>query len=395
MLSARYAHQYKTTYKHQQPTGVVFTLSCRTRMIWTYDKTEEVVFWGCVSVLLAALLHVLGLCSWWTVFPTTWLLSGGASLILSSLTVSSSGKAVLVTGCDTGFGNSFALILDRLGFRVFAGCLHAGGEGANHLRREGSSRLHVLQMDVTNQEQLDKAAQEVKHLLPEGEVLWSLVNNAGLSAFGEVEWVPLNTYRKVAEVNVFGVISVTKTFLPLLRRARGRVVNMSSVAGTIGRGVMSPYNLTKFAIEGFSDCLRQEMMAWGVSVILVEPSNFSAATNINAQQWISEQGDQMWGSMSEEVRADYGKDYFDTLVKFAKTQANSGEKDMTSVLHAMTEAVTKRYPRVRYHAFDCYYFFKQKAVIHLPEWLSDLLYITRPPLRQLSQQKTTAQTKLD
>ncbi|XP_045607757.1 D-beta-hydroxybutyrate dehydrogenase, mitochondrial isoform X2 [Procambarus clarkii] len=246
-------------------------------MPWSCDRTLEVVFWGAVSALLAGLLHALGLLSCWVAFPPAWALSAGAAIALSNITVSPSGKAVVVTGCDSGFGHSFALILDKLGFRVFAGCLQADGEGAEHLRQEGSSRLHVLQMDVTSQDQLDKAAQEVRRLLPHGEVLWGLVNNAGVSAFGEVEWVPITVYKRTAEVNVFGLIAVTKTFLPFIRRAKGRLVVMSSVGGIMGRERLSPYNLTKFAIEGFSDSLRQEMKAWGVTVSLVEPANFTAA----------------------------------------------------------------------------------------------------------------------
>ncbi|XP_071552182.1 LOW QUALITY PROTEIN: D-beta-hydroxybutyrate dehydrogenase, mitochondrial-like [Panulirus ornatus] len=364
-------------------------------MVWTVDRTGEVVFWGGVSGLLAALLHTLGIYSCYVVFPVAWLLCAGTSLALASFRVSSSGKAVVVTGCDSGFGHALALNLDQLGFRVFAGCLKADGEGADHLRQEGSSRLHVLQMDVTNQDQLDKAVQHVKHLLPDGEVLWGLVNNAGVSAFGEVEWVSLDTFRQVTEINVFGLISATKSFLPLLRRARGRVVNMSSVAGSMGREMMAPYTLTKFAIEGFSNCLRQEARAWGMSVSVVQPGNFSAATSITTEEAVALQGTKMWATMSEDARADCGKEYFDSVVRAVQINATSGQGDMGPVLCALTEALTQRFPRVRYRVVDAYYFLKLQAAIHLPEWLFDLLYNANRPPRQLQQQNTRLGRELD
>ena len=135
---------------------------------------------------------------------------------------------------------------------MFAGCLNITGEGAGRLREQRSDRLIVLDMDVTNQQQLNETVQQIKELLPQGgkfiarvtcitvptkyndkrrdviialpsEILWGLVNNAGIMARGYVEWVPLHTYRRMIDVNVLGVIAATKAFLPLLRRARGDV----------------------------------------------------------------------------------------------------------------------------------------------------------------------------
>ncbi|KAK8734886.1 hypothetical protein OTU49_005712 [Cherax quadricarinatus] len=362
-------------------------------MAWSYDRTGDVVFWGLVSGVVAASLHVLNICCPYIVFPAVWLLTAAASLTLSTLTVSPSGKAVLVTGCDSGFGHAFALILDKMGFRVFAGCLQAGGAGADLLREKGSNRLHVLQMDITNQEQVKQAAQDVERLLPGGEVLWGVVNNAGVLTYGMVEWVPLHTYISVANINIFGVISVTKTFLPLIRLAKGRVVIMSSVAGSIGRGLMSPYATTKFAVEGFSDCLREEMRPWGVRVTVVEPGNFSAATNITSKEKVSRQSEQMWAAMDPGVQRDYGKQFFDAITKLALIHTESGSKDETPVMQAMTEALTQRFPRARYRAVDWYYFIKLQAVIHLPEWFIDLIYIGQPP--QKMYQENITQQKQD
>ncbi|NWX86811.1 BDH protein, partial [Nothoprocta ornata] len=107
--------------------------------------------------------------------------------------------------------------------------------------------------------------------------LWGLVNNAGISTFGEVEFTSLDKYKEVAEINLWGTVRVTKAFLPLIRRAKGRVVNVASMLGRMASPSRSCYCISKFGVEAFSDCLRQEMYRWGVRVILIEPSNFVAA----------------------------------------------------------------------------------------------------------------------
>ncbi|XP_059711417.1 D-beta-hydroxybutyrate dehydrogenase, mitochondrial-like isoform X4 [Haemorhous mexicanus] len=134
------------------------------------------------------------------------------------------GKAVLITGCDKGFGHALAKCLHAKGFTVFAGCLlmDENGDGARELRNMKSDRMKVLQMDVCSDQEVAQAVDFVKSTLKEPEEgLWGLVNNAGISTFGEVEFASLDNYKKVAEVNLWGTVRVTKAFLPLIRRAKG------------------------------------------------------------------------------------------------------------------------------------------------------------------------------
>ncbi|XP_050726869.1 D-beta-hydroxybutyrate dehydrogenase, mitochondrial-like [Eriocheir sinensis] len=355
---------------------VRFTVCRRAvaKMAWNFDRTGEVLLWAGVSGIVAMVLNTFGCsfsCYW--VFLGCWMLSAGTVITLSYIKVKPTGKAVIVTGCDHGIGNALAVHLHEQGFLVFAGCLNPHGEGAEALRGLHSQRLIVLSMDVTRQDQLDKAAQEVKRLLPQDEVVWGLVNNAGVTARAHTEWVPLSTYRRVVDINLLGVIAATKAFLPLIRRGRGRVVNMSSVSGMMGAAMMSPYAATKYAVEGFSDCLRQEMKPWGVAVSLVEPANFNAATRLVTEEGVAEEAELMWATMEEVVRADYGKEYFDYVMKILQQTAFGGERDVTPVLTAVTEALTQRFPRARYRVVNTYYFFKVAAAIHLPEWLCDRL----------------------
>ena len=115
------------------------------------------------------------------------------------------------------------------GFHVFAGVLFPEGEGANKLRSQGSDRLRVLPMDVTSVEDVERVVSEIKHSeLP----LWALVNNAGIGFFVPFDWGnDVVDYQKIFEVNVFGLVRVTKQCIPLLRQSQGRIVNISSLAG--------------------------------------------------------------------------------------------------------------------------------------------------------------------
>ena len=177
-------------------------------------------------------------------------------------------KTVLITGASTGIGRACALHLDRLGWQVFAGVRRAADAAA--LRAAASTDLAPLILDVTQTEQVTAAAEQVNNLVGEGG-LDGLVNNAGISIAGPLEFVPLELWRRQLEVNVLGQVCVTQAFLPLLRRAHGRIINMSSTSGLNAMPAIGPYASSKFALEALSDSLRVELRHLGVKVILVEP----------------------------------------------------------------------------------------------------------------------------
>ncbi|XP_070567761.1 D-beta-hydroxybutyrate dehydrogenase, mitochondrial-like [Ptychodera flava] len=164
-------------------------------------------------------------------------------------------KSVLVTGCDTGFGLALAKHLHSLGFFVYAGCLlkNAGGNGAKELEDIDPDRLVVLQLDVTSDQQVQEAVKLILETLPDKRKgLWAVVNNAGVSSFGEVEWCTMDKYKFIYDVNVHGMIRVTKAVLPLIRKAKGRVINMASGISRHGAPSRSLYCTSKFAVQGFS-----------------------------------------------------------------------------------------------------------------------------------------------
>ncbi|HRX82739.1 MAG TPA: SDR family NAD(P)-dependent oxidoreductase, partial [Pirellulaceae bacterium] len=135
-------------------------------------------------------------------------------------------RSVLITGASTGIGAACALDLDKLGFRVFAGVRKpADGES---LQRQASERLTPITIDVTVSETIANAVAALEAEVA-ADGLFGLVNNAGILVPGPLECVPLDDLRRQYEVNVFGVVAVTQAMLPLVRTAKGRIVNMGSI----------------------------------------------------------------------------------------------------------------------------------------------------------------------
>lgn len=287
-------------------------------------------------------------------------------------------KAVLVTGCDSGFGFSLAKHLHGKGFTVFAGCLlkDKGDAGVKELDNMNSDRMKTVQLNVAKQEEIDQAVDVIKENLKDPEKgLWGVVNNAGISTFGEVEFTSMETYKEVAEVNLWGVVRTTKACLPLIRRAKGRVVNISSMLGRMANPARSPYCITKFGVEAFSDCLRYEMHPFGVKVSVVEPGNFIAATSLYSPEKIKAIADKMWNDLPETVKKDYGRKYFDEKIARMHTYCNSGSKDTSPVINDVTHALTAATPYTRYHPMDYYWWLRMQIMTHMPGAISDKIYI--------------------
>ncbi|XP_075531832.1 retinol dehydrogenase 7-like [Dermacentor variabilis] len=185
--------------------------------------------------------------------------------------VQGEGKAVLITGCDTGFGHRLAKRLSHKDFLVFAGCLNSNGDGADELKH--LKNIVVLQMDVTKQEQVNEAFVAVKEKLG-ARVLWSVVANAGIGSSGLLEWTTMETVTKIFDVNLFGALRVIKRFLPLLRKSQGRVVTVASPLGRLTLPMVAPYCMTKSAVISMMDAFRRECRGRGVDFVTVEPAAY-------------------------------------------------------------------------------------------------------------------------
>lgn len=177
-------------------------------------------------------------------------------------------KHFLITGTSTGIGLDLTKTLLSLGHRVWAGV--RSPDVMQELETKYSKLMTVLELDVTRpdliQNAYTKIHQELKH---DDEFI--LVNNAGIAIGGPLETLPLQAWRDLFEVNVFGLIEVTRVFLPLLRKHQGRVINIGSISGRLATPYLGPYSSSKFAVRSLTDSLRREMLPRGVKVVLIEP----------------------------------------------------------------------------------------------------------------------------
>ncbi|XP_042180774.1 retinol dehydrogenase 7-like isoform X2 [Oncorhynchus tshawytscha] len=227
-------------------------------------------------------------------------------------------KYVFVTGCDSGFGNLLCKRLDQRGFRVIAGCLTE--KGADDLNMATGPYLKTVLLDVTSTASIQKAMEYTKQEVGDNG-LWGIVNNAGRSLpMGPTEWMRMEDYTSTLKVNMTGVIEMTLTFLPLIKQAQGRIVNVASVLGRVAANG-GGYCISKFAVESFSDCLRRDIHYFGIKVCIIEPGFFKTA--VTSLDPIERELHRLWNQLTPEVKASYGDKYLDKFLPLAVQIPNS------------------------------------------------------------------------
>ena len=177
-------------------------------------------------------------------------------------------QSVLITGASSGIGRACALWMDRAGWQVIATVRQQ--DDAHQLQRDASNRLRTVLLDVTDAEQIAETARMVGELVGSAG-LYGLVNNAGIAAGGLLEYVDPDDLRRILDVNTVAPVAVTQALIPLLRRAQGCIVMISSEAGFSSTPLASPYCASKFALEALTDGLRLELRPWGINVVSVQP----------------------------------------------------------------------------------------------------------------------------
>ncbi|XP_037369216.1 retinol dehydrogenase 7-like [Talpa occidentalis] len=284
-----------------------------------------------------------------------------------------SDKYVFITGCDSGFGNLLARQLDQRGLRVLAACLTE--QGADKLRALASSRLETVLLDVTKTESIAAATQWVKERTGH-RGLWGLVNNAGISVpVAPNEWLSKEDFMKVLDVNLLGVIEVTLSLLPLVRKARGRVVNVSSVLGRVSL-IGGGYCISKFGVEAFSDSLRRELYFSGVKVAIIEPGYFKTA--MTSAQNISHNLQNVWDRASPDIKEIYGEKFLASYKTFMAMLDPLCPNNPSLVTDCMEHALTACHPRTRYSAgWDAQ--FIHIPMSYLPTFLMDVLFAWLSP----------------
>jgi NAD(P)-dependent dehydrogenase (short-subunit alcohol dehydrogenase family) len=205
------------------------------------------------------------------------------------MTVSSRSPAstvILVTGATSGIGRHAALDLARRGYRVFAGGRNR--DALLELDQAGFANLTAIALDVTDDDSIDRARVAIDEST-EGHGVDVLINNAGYGDFAPIEQVSDAELRRQYDTNVFGLMAVTRAFLPAMRaRGAGRIVNVSSVGGRLTLPLFGAYNSTKHAVESLSDALRLELRPFGIEVALIEPgpirTGFTTTALANAER---------------------------------------------------------------------------------------------------------------
>ncbi|XP_066931673.1 short-chain dehydrogenase/reductase family 9C member 7-like [Clytia hemisphaerica] len=248
-------------------------------------------------------------------------------------------KNVLVTGCDSGFGFQTALELSESNCKVFAGCLTQ--DGVKRLESNARFRGMAFIMDVTKDEDVQKA----KEVIEENGALDGIVNNAGIAIHGLIEWQSIELMKKTFEVNYWGTVRVTKVMLPLLKKSRGRIVNVTSMGGRLSPPYTAPYYGSKYAAEAFSDSLRLEVKPWGVSVHIIEPTFY--ATGILDEENMHRDWRKVWDQQPQATHDEIGEEQFKNFVSSffnsIKITQNIGE-----VTKRIRHALLAKFPRRRY-----------------------------------------------
>ncbi len=222
-------------------------------------------------------------------------------------------KYVLITGVSTGIGYDTTKVFLKNGYSVFGSVRKK--TDAERLQLGFGNHFTPLLFDVTDHDAIRESYKIVKEKSGKAG-LAGLINNAGISLNGPIEFTDVDTYRYQFEVNFFGQIAVTKTFLPLLGAIEnrsfppGRIINISSLSGVIPYPFMSPYCSSKFALEAFSHCLRTELLAYGIDVIIVGPGAIRTP---------------IWDKVPEPPKELLESVYGNTITKFKKRVMKTAE----------------------------------------------------------------------
>lgn len=273
------------------------------------------------------------------------------------MNTSSNRRAVLITGASSGIGRACVGCMSHRGWLVFAGVRKTQDE--DKLREFGSNVVPVL-LDVENRISIALAVDNVRSSL--NGSLHGLVNVAGIGLARPVEYITTDDLQKMFEVNVFGQIAVTQAFLPMIRKARGRIVNISSVGAHIAIPFGGLLNATKAAFGLLTDALRLELRPFGIRVCTVEPGSIKTPAV-----------DKTLGNVEEAVRqlGPDGAERYGQMLRDFTRRAYEREMHGSSpevVADAVHDALTARRPRIRYVVGK-----DSKLLAALPEVVPEIL----------------------
>ncbi len=247
--------------------------------------------------------------------------------------------AIVITGTSTGLGRATALFLDKQGYQVFAG-VRTEKDGES-LKQAASGNLTPIVIDITKTQEI-KSASEFVSLAIGDEGLFALINNAYSGVDGPLECIPVDDIRWNFEVNVIGQIAATQAFLPMLRQAKGRIINISAICGRFAVPYRGLLCTSKIALEAITDTLRIELRSSGIEVLSILPEGIITPEQADK---VEANCQKVLGSMSTEMKAIYGNN-FKTCMEESVIGNRSGglpvEKVTAVILQALEAAKPKR-----------------------------------------------------
>ncbi len=249
-------------------------------------------------------------------------------------------KSILISGCSTGIGRATALFFSAKGYRVFAGVRRSGD--AESLRAaDEAGNIEPVMLDVTSAEQRQAMADHLDGTLGDAG-LDVLVNNAGVGKGAPLEFVDPEMVRQTFEVNVMGPLLLTQSLLPLVRKARGRIITVGSIGGKIAGPINGAYGMSKFAVEAFCDVLRAELAPQGIEVSLIEPGPIETPMLLGVPEMVEE----VKATMPTEAMTLYG----DQIRKVAGYFASLGKRASPplEVARVIERAAESARPKTRY-----------------------------------------------
>jgi NAD(P)-dependent dehydrogenase (short-subunit alcohol dehydrogenase family) len=244
----------------------------------------------------------------------------------------------LVTGASSGIGRAAALRLAAAGQHVYAG-VRRSGDGQELARTAPGVELTPLVLDVTDSSHVAAAAEAVA---AHTSRLDGLVNNAGIGLACPAELVRLDDFRHSLEVNVTGQLAVTQALLPLLRRARGRIVFISSIGVQFSPPFAGPLDATKAALTALADSLRQELAPWSIKVVLIEPASINSA----AADKTAKDAAAVMAAATPEGRALYADAFTRMMTVMERRESSGSPPDVAAA--AIVRALTAARPRAIY-----------------------------------------------
>lgn len=257
-------------------------------------------------------------------------------------------KVILVTGASSGFGSGTVKALLKKGYIVYASARRI--ERMKELEEKGAI---LLPMDITKQEEIETG---IKRIIEKSGRIDGLVNSAGYGGYGAVECVTMEEAHKQFDVNVFGLVMVTKAALPYLRKNGGNIVNISSGAGFSTFPMGGWYSASKHAVEALSDALRCEVERFGVHVSLIEPGSVKTEfMDVAMRQFDTVEHGEVYKKQAEGFKSSFVKSYENAPTEEVVTQA-------------IVAAITSKQPKIRYRVAGA------GMIAFMKRWLPDRVF---------------------